>query len=212
MTDLQALKAATTRMSTRDSEFAKSLIYQHASKGKLSDKQWFWVRELVKRVDEPKQEGPKVGDLSGVMALFDRARKHLKSPAIVLQVGGIGEVRVSVAGDRARVPGSLNVAVNNHGDWFGRVLKDGTFEKNRKVDVPASLVPALERFAASPAEVAAEHGKLTGKCCFCNTALTDERSTAVGYGPSCAKNYGLPYGKKAAKPVSTVNEAEMALA
>lgn len=42
---------------------------------------------------------------------------------------------------------------------------------------------------------AALHGKMTGKCCFCNSPLIDQKSTDVGYGPVCAKHYGLPHGK-----------------
>jgi hypothetical protein len=50
--------------------------------------------------------------------------------------------------------------------------------------------------AQHPAETAAKNGKLTGNCCFCTSALTDKRSTEVGYGPTCAANYGLPWGSK----------------
>jgi hypothetical protein len=37
-----------------------------------------------------------------------------------------------------------------------------------------------------------------GSAASANTALTDERSTEVGYGPVCAKHYGLPWGVKPA--------------
>ena len=133
--------------------------------------------------------------------LFDRARKHLKAPAIVIGIGG-KEIRLSVAGQRARAPGSINVASNEGWDdrtWYGRILSTGEFEASPRDKTPDGLIDGLQRFAADPAGVAAEHGKLTGKCCFCNTALTDNRSTSVGYGPVCAKNYGLPWGSKAAK-------------
>jgi hypothetical protein len=139
-----------------------------------------------------------IGDLSGISALFDAAKRHLKQPAIVLDVDG-REIRLNVAGPNTRVPGSINVCANGGfgSDWFGRILKDGNFEASPRCPTPAGLVQGLRRFAADPAGVAGEHGRLTGKCCFCNTALTDERSTAFGYGPTCAKNYALPYPSKA---------------
>lgn len=43
-------------------------------------------------------------------------------------------------------------------------------------------------------EQAAEFGRLYGICCFCSADLTDERSIAVGYGPVCGRNNGLPWG------------------
>lgn len=45
---------------------------------------------------------------------------------------------------------------------------------------------------------AAGFGLLYGQCVFCSRVLTDERSIAVGYGPSCAINQGLPWGEEVA--------------
>lgn len=46
------------------------------------------------------------------------------------------------------------------------------------------------------AEEAARFGHLTGTCVYCQRRLTDERSIRVGYGPTCATNYGLPWGEQ----------------
>ena len=40
-------------------------------------------------------------------------------------------------------------------------------------------------------------------CCFCNRALEDERSTAVGYGPICAGHFGLAWGNRPAEFAAT---------
>lgn len=158
-----------------------------------------------------------VGDLSGIFALFQRARQHLRFPAIVLNVPGYSDaMRISVAGQAAREPGSLTVTANEERvmgrrRWFGRVLTNGSFQPGR--DVPAGVADQLRRFAANPVEVAAEHGRLTGRCCFCNHALEDERSTSVGYGPVCAEHYGLPWGTRpAAVAAPTPTWTELALA
>lgn len=201
---IQALEAALPKLSGRDKEFAASLVAQFARKGSLSDKQLPWVDKLVARAEQGAPEAVQVGDMTGIKALFDRASKHLKFPAIVLHVAEIGQsVRINVAGERARFPGSLNVTTVDKGaddrrGWFGRIQRDGRYECSQAIEgtPEASAIAAqLVRFAANPAEVAAEHGRLTGHCCFCNLALTDERSTAVGYGKTCAKNFGLPWGK-----------------
>jgi len=139
-----------------------------------------------------------VGDLSRIVAMFDRARQHLRMPAIVLD-----GFRVNIAGERAREPGSLTITSVDAGyggrrTWLGRVTLAGTFEPGR--GAPADLGARLRAFAADPAGVAAEFGRLHGKCCFCRRALTDERSTAVGYGPDCAENFGLAWGSRDAAP------------
>jgi len=144
-------------------------------------------------------------DLSGILALFNRAKHHLRRPAIVLGVPAIGpaaSIRINIAGDQAKVPGSLTICDGERDEegqraWLGRVLLDGTYQPSRDAGpYQRQIVERLREFAARPAEVAAEHGRLTGRCCFCNRALEDERSTAVGYGPICARHFGLPWGSE----------------
>ena len=142
-----------------------------------------------------------MGSLAGIKALFDKARAHLKFPAIVLSVVGkdcYSEVRVYVAGDRAREPGSITVVSQERDSegrrlYYGKISCDGTWHARQDSGAPQGLVQCLEAFAANPEGECIRHGKLTGKCCFCNSALTDERSTAAGYGPVCAKHYGLKW-------------------
>jgi hypothetical protein len=139
------------------------------------------------------QAAQTVGDLSAIVAMFDRARQHLRYPAVVLD-----GFRVNVAGDRAREPGSLTITSPAKGAdgrraWLGRVTLAGQFEPAR--ETPADLGDKLRAFAADPAGVAAYYGRLHGACCFCRKPLRDERSTAVGYGPNCAENFGLPWGE-----------------
>lgn len=189
----------------KDLDFAMSLVSsvrrRVAQGAGASDKQRHWLEVLASRTAGAEKPAGRVksaiGDLSGVNALFDRAKAHLKAPAIVIGMGG-REIRLSVAGAGARVPGSINVTAQGGDEWFGRILQDGQFEASPRLPTPPALVSGLQRFAADPAGVAAEHGRLTGKCCFCNRGLRDERSTAVGYGPNCADRFGLPWGAKAA--------------
>jgi hypothetical protein len=160
-------------------------------------------------VPAERSRAPKsVGEMTGLLELFGKTKGKLKRPAIVIGIPGTEKsVRLSVAGPKAKVPGSLTLTsgeytgVNEWGgnsrDWYGRVRVDGTFEPTRE---GAALEPSLSRtlraLATDPAATAAEHGRLTGKCCFCNRGLEDERSTAVGYGPVCAGHYGLPWGSE----------------
>ena len=164
-----------------------------------------------------------VGDLSGVLALFGRTKGKLKSPAIVVAVEGDKdadgrptiklEYRISLAGERAKVPGSLTVTGDQYvfnrftggesREWLGRVLVDGTYQPSQAANGRTDVITAsLRELAADPAGVAKRSARLTGRCVFCNTRLGGEtpdspsgrKSLAVGYGQTCAKNYGLPWG------------------
>ena len=203
---IETLQSVLPALSGSDATFAQSLLNQYAQRG-LSNKQWPWVGKLVERAGRgPRPAAVSVGNLKGVLELFDRAKQHLKMPAVVLSVPAMGEgatIRVYVAGQRARLPGTLTVVDGERSeskeqrDWYGRIYLDGVYKPSDTAGRHApAIVERLRAFAADPAGVAAEHGKLTGRCCFCNIALDKAESTAVGYGRTCAKNYGLPWGKK----------------
>lgn len=53
----------------------------------------------------------------------------------------------------------------------------------------------LDRLNNDPVGFLAEAGKGMEACCYCNKALSDDRSKAVGYGKICASRWGLPWGK-----------------
>jgi hypothetical protein len=200
MFTVQQLEAALPALAPSKQTFAKSLIDQSRRRG-LSEKQLCWVNKLTEEAQRPAAPlaiAANIGSLSGITALFDQAKRHLKYPAIVMSVPAAEMlIRISVAGPTARFPGSLNVTsgekpVDERRTWYGRVHTDGNYEARGNAE--SAIVERLTAFAANPAGVAAEHGRLTGRCCFCNIALTDERSTAVGYGKICAGHYGLLWG------------------
>ena len=210
---------ARENLDDRSRSFADSLIAQHGRRG-LSDKQWYWVDQLRERAVSP-QPAPapvNVGSVKGVIDLLETARKHLKHPAVLVMAdAGQGRhrtLRLSIAGERAKVPGSVNVcSAGGYGDrdWFGRVTRVGEFEPCRRYDsgTQTAITAALRALANDPAKAAADYGKLTGSCCFCGLTLTDERSTAAGFGPVCAKHFGLAWGSKvAAEPVVDVEDVE----
>lgn len=202
----------------KDKGFAESLVAQCAKKGHLSEKQMHWVGVLIERavVGEPEPDKMALGNFAAMIELFDKAKAHLKFPKIWLQAEGpkydveledgsmaksdVWPIRLSVAGAKAKNPGSINVTDGEpfgYNQWYGRILTDGFWEQPMKQPAELqSVAKVLEAFADDPVGVAAAHGHLTGHCCFCNRKLEDEKSTSVGYGPVCAKHYGLPWGKK----------------
>lgn len=198
---IDTLKENLGNLNEKDGAFASSMIKQFAKKGKLSDKQMYWVDVLTERAvtgyPEPAAKEA-LGDFKGVVDLLMIAKQKLKYPKIKLTTGSGLPVQLSVAGPNAKHPGTINVTDGgSYGSnlWYGRVHADGTWEKPHKLPTWIDAVAVLlKKLAHDPAGVATAYGKFTGHCCFCNRPLTDEKSTTVGYGPVCAESYGLPWG------------------
>lgn len=145
-----------------------------------------------------------IGSFEEVIALMQRAGAKLRYPKIRLQTETGQPVVLSVAGSKSKAPGTVNVTDGGSfedGTWFGRVSPDGKWSPSGRVSqaTQASVQTLLSALAQDAAATAAKYGKLTGQCCFCAKPLTDARSTEVGYGGTCAKNYGLPWGTPARK-------------
>jgi hypothetical protein len=204
-TNVDQLVKALPLLSGGDQGFARDLVDHYMRRGALSDKQWFWVEKLTQRAADPQAQAPKtesVGDFSGVVSLFARAKQKLRFPKITLQVEH-QPIQLSLAGARSKYEGQVQVTDGaRYGEnvWFGRVDTEGNWTQGRAVsdqDLEA-VRHFLHAFSQDPAGTAKKHGRLTGRCCFCNTPLKDEHSTAAGFGPVCAKNYGLHDEWKAA--------------
>jgi hypothetical protein len=143
----------------------------------------------------PQQASVSLGSFTGVLALFDKAKSHLKFPKVRLNVAG-NTVVLSVAGAKSKYPGYVNIAESGlYGarKWYGRISPSGEWQKTNEVSpqLEVELTDALTQLSENPSDTAAHYGKLTGSCCFCNLTLTDARSVAAGYGPICAGHYGL---------------------
>ena len=188
-------------LSDRDRAFALSMLSNLRGRG-LSEKQMYWVGVLYKRAtgqDDPPPAPVNVGDVSGIVALLEKAGSRLKFPAFVVAMPDGADVRISVAGAKSKVPGAINVTSLGSFEnrtWYGRITRDGVFEPSRKVsiDTITEVAMALVTMAKDPTGTAATYGKRTGNCCFCSRGLKDERSVHVGYGPICADHYGLRWG------------------
>ncbi len=183
--------------------FAQSLAIAR----KPSATQLNWMHKLVMDAETPVQPKPQLNvayeapELSKLVDLLDAAGKVLKKPSITLQLANGNPIRISRCPDNhKKCPGQLYVAAPGYGStYYGRVTREGVMVPAR--DYSPEVDALLHRLQSDPAQVAAEYGKLTGRCCFCNLTLTDERSTRVGYGPVCAKNFGLPWTTKEVEAV-----------
>ncbi|PBB96718.1 DUF6011 domain-containing protein [Mesorhizobium sp. WSM3862] len=197
--EIEALRQSAPKLHGRDAEFAASLLHQYDSRSSLSERQWPWVATLTQRAQagEPAAPKAKVGSMDGLIALFDTAiANKLKHPKIRFDVNG-ETVVLALAGARSAHAGQINVSSPGSfesRDWYGRIDRKGEFTRSRRSPGPDGLVSALTALAENPSKAGAAHGKRTGNCCFCAIELTDHRSIDVGYGPVCAKRWGLAWG------------------
>lgn len=190
-------------LAVKDRTFFNSLASSYVSFGdKISVKQVYWARRLYARalglMDEapPPPAAVEVGSLSGLYALFDKAKQKLKHPSLVLANPAGGVVVLKLAGPSAKVPGTLNVSDDGawpDNRWYGRVDIGGAFQPNAKLpeEVIGPITRLLKQLSADPMGAAKKNAVLNGKCICCNKPLSDPKSTALGIGPECSKNWGL---------------------
>jgi hypothetical protein len=140
-------------------------------------------------------------DLRPVVALLATAAEKVKFPRFTLTCAG-QVIQFRLAGEKSRTPGSVNLTNGRRWDdpkkkYWGRIDTNGQFIPNR-MDCGALEIPfreLLAELAATPAVVIAREGHLTQACCLCSRDLNDPRSLEAGYGPVCAKTWGLPWGE-----------------
>jgi hypothetical protein len=200
------LKQNVTTLNAKDRTFAQSLVDQFQKKQSLSDKQMFWVEKLASRamgIPDFTMASVDVGGFSGVIELFNKAAANLKYPAIAMSLPGGQGVKLKLLGTSSKHHGSVSVCdfgAFGANKYYGRVSKDGQwFPASDAALIKDELTAMLTKLAKCPARVAAEYGKMSGHCCFCMSPLTDKKSTEVGYGPVCAKQWGLPWGAQEKK-------------
>lgn len=201
MTTPLELSAVLASLSESDRAFAESMIGNAARYGgRFTERQAAAAARLIERVTNPRQV-EEVGTLDGLKALFATASRSLKSPKLLAATAEGEILRLKPAKDTSKNPGAIYVMSRSGGTYLGKVTPAGEFVASWDAGATTSIAAALREMAERPAEAAARYGKLIGSCCFCGLELSDERSTEVGYGPTCAKNWGLPWGSYSADEV-----------
>lgn len=149
-------------------------------------------------------EAPKL-DLGLVVAFIQAAKdRGLKRPKLrVLHVDQQSELTIALT-ILGQAPGSLSVVGENEG-FLGCVRPDGRLTGRLAGDL--LLQTYLVQVAKDPITAAKRYAALKCLCSFCGKQLTDAGSVEVGYGPVCAKHWGLPHhpqGTPTLQPPSAV--------
>lgn len=145
---------------------------------------------------QPKPEPVKHAAASPLFAVMNKAQASgIEFPKLWFEPQEGQRLVVSVAGAASKTPGALNLTDGKpYGQnvWFGRVNLDGSLVQSKAWQPWVGEI--LDGFAKDPAGFAGAYGKKTGRCCFCGRHLETKESVAVGYGPTCAERFGLPWG------------------
>lgn len=167
--------------------FARDLLDAYARNGRLTDSQLVWGHVLAVRA-----VASRTVNLSRVLTMF-RAATSPKSSWPKLQFKfGAHDITLSLAGPRSRYAGGVIITDGRsfrQNQFFGAIDVAGVFSAGR--DCHPEVTAFLERFNSDPAAVISEYGRRTGECIFCAMELKDECSVHVGFGPHCAKVWGL---------------------
>lgn len=96
-----------------------------------------------------------------------------------------------------------------YNEYYGSIsCVDGTHRPGRNT-IDAERKALLVGFENDPVATAVASAKISSSCSFCSLPLDDERSVAAGYGPKCARKYGLPWGNNATAKAMAEEEAKM---
>lgn len=137
---------------------------------------------------------PKLSGFFPVVSLMHRIIDSGNDFPKVRLAFGEQPLALTVAGERAKFPGSVNLTDGKgfgRGTWFGRITADGEFQPSRDARNLSNVEKAemwtlLRRMRDGEAEaVFAEFGKKFGTCCMCGRELTNPESVALGIGPVC---------------------------
>lgn len=126
--------------------------------------------------------------------------RGLKSPKLhVLHHDNSSEITLAMT-KTGVAPGSISVVVA--GSFVGCVRPNN--EMTGALASDTALQNHLLIVAKDPVKAAKDFAVLTGRCSFCGLVLTDAGSVEVGYGPVCAKHWGLPHVAKGTPALAIV--------
>ena len=197
---LKVMREVQSQMTGRDKEFAASLYDNYIQRGGLTDKQWYWVDQLTQRV---KGLEPIYGDFKAILVMFQIAAANdrgtaLKRPKVRLMTE---EGRFVQLNFKPQEGSDVDVYVDG---WAGHGYRKfaGKIQENQIVPyrddrMTDDVKLTLQEFSLDPMKTAKAMAGRLGCCMYCGQRLTDDRSKEAGYGPVCAKNWGLPWGTKA---------------
>lgn len=190
-------------LTQKDQRFADDLLngqYGFRARGALTAKQWGWVHTLLGRAQSAAAPVEIEGDFSAIQVMFRLASSNdkglaLKNPKIRLLSDEGRFVQLNLKPGTSKIDVYVDGwAGHGYRKYAGSIVDDKLrpYGKDRMSD---DVVDVIRRLAKDPYRTAKAMAKLLGVCMYCGQRLSDDRSKSAGYGPVCADNWGLPWGK-----------------
>ena len=172
-----------------------------------SPKQLQYVKSIVNEILADADKKPEFND-TALFDMFTRALQKLKYPKITLRTGKTN-ARVQLSCSR-NYPDTIYVSEHGYNSiQYGKIQRGSgciTFRSQEGRALASELIELLNEFCENPEAVALKYSKLTHSCCYCSLPLDTPESLAVGYGPVCAKHYGLAWGKNVTRTKPVLQE------
>ena len=183
---------------------AAKMLCQLVDQGTLSYKQWLYLKSLH---DQLHAQVELPGDFAAILVMFRLATAN----------GQLKRPKVRFATAEPTAPGfkyfelwffpEEGFAKIMLGGWqgsgrrhFGGWVKDNKLIPYRDRLEP-EMIDLLRQFVADPLRCAKAMSQLLSACMYCGQRLSDAESKAKGYGPVCAENYELPWGKRTVEKI-----------
>ena len=196
-TQLKALAVA-----GRTNDFGTALVANFERYGRWSDKQQYWANKLATEATAPAGQ-PATINVAPLFDMMATAQAALKRPSIRLQATDGSVWAVRPAGATSANAGQLYLYNGETKAYAGKISPQGELRCSREVANPGQVTEAVTGFCKDPQGAAKAYGFSTKTCCFCAKALSDAFSVENGYGPICAKRFGLVH-KAAGQPQAAV--------
>lgn len=165
--EMQRMEAANDRAQTRNEETRKAEFRE------------LMAREIRGNRPEPRQTV--VGMLRSRLEEFGMRAVWMPS------------IRATLAKDDSANPGAVYLKTSNN-EYIGKITRDGQLRTNSPLNPEQRN--DLRNFVVLGHEFLATCGKQTGVCCYCGAELTDPESVERGYGPVCARKYGVEHSNR----------------
>ena len=193
-----------------NSNFIRDLLNKLTKYRRLSDAQWYYLIKEANSITTRGKGNPGGGNLKPWQTKLEEGSHKrltevfarptsLKRPKLRFEHDGLSVV-LSPAGVGTRNEGMFYVKVN--GDYAGKLGKDDVFNRSpefTRSSANGKVSEVISEVAKDPVNFAIKFGKLSGNCCFCTHELDNAESLHWGYGPVCAKRWGLPHNYAHAK-------------
>lgn len=192
---LQTLIDHKEELDERGKSFATSLIDNFTVGGSLSYKQWEWVYKLA---EQAKGIEPIYGSFNPILVMFRIAGSNdngasLKLPKIRLMTKD--DIYVQLNFD----PKDTNTIKIYRDGWAGHGYRKFAGQIKDNMILPYtdrmtdSMKLLLQELALDPLKTAKAMASKLNICMYCGQRLADKKSKDLGYGKTCAKNWGLKY-------------------